>query len=55
MVGFLLYNINSIVDGVKSDMFVYDDDTKISQTIVELHDCMSLKEDIDKIAKWSQK
>ena len=40
---------------VRADRPMFSDDTKMSNKISNLQDCMYLQEDIDKLKNWSKK
>ncbi len=47
--------INDLPDSVKSDVFLFADDTKIYKTIENADDQASLQTDLDKLKEWSDK
>ena len=50
---FVLY-INDLPDSVRSDIYLYADDTKILKQITSKEDALSLQSDIDAMEKWGQ-
>ena len=51
---FVLY-INDLPDMVKSDIYLYADDTKIFKAVTCKEDALSLQSDIDAMTDWSRK
>ena len=51
---FVIY-INDLLDDIKSDGFLFADDTKIFRKIASPKDCDILQSDIDKMEEWSKK
>ncbi len=51
---FIVY-INDIDVGLDNFISKFADDTKIDNSIITIHDIMSLQEDLRKISEWSQR
>ena len=51
---FVLY-INDILDNIRSDGFLFADDTKIFKEIVQCIDAEFLQDDIDALCNWSKR
>ena len=51
---FVIY-INDLPESVKSDIFLFADDTKILKHITSEKDALDLQSDIDSLEQWSQK
>ena len=51
---FVIY-INDLLDNVKSDGFLFADDTKIFHEVTSREDALILQEDINKLEVWSNK
>ena len=51
---FLCY-INDLPDGVKSELRLFADDTKLFSTINNITDCLDLQNDLDALCEWSTK
>ena len=50
---FVIY-INDLPENVKSDLFMFADDTKVSRVIVEKRDREELQQDMYNLQKWSE-
>ena len=51
---FVIY-INDLLDDIKSDGFLFADDTKIFRKITSVEDSVALQSDIDRLESWSKK